>query len=206
MAARPASRCSVIGSPNPQPEFYLNRSHTPRTRDGMGCFLPSRGDTSRPTSPSSLRDATSPSRGGFGSPLGFSSSPEARLSGELSAKQTERLYGRCPCPGSGCFRFRDPEALPQMKQLLCPTSPSSLRDATSPTRGAVEPKARLRGCMGGSPAREAAAPGFWIQRLCLRRSSFFVQPLRHPFGMPPPLVGEALAVRWAFPLRQRLSY
>ena len=39
MAARPVSRCSVTGSPNPQPEFYLNRSHTPRTSDGMGCFF-----------------------------------------------------------------------------------------------------------------------------------------------------------------------
>ena len=103
-------------------------------------------------SPSSLRDATSPSRGGFGRPLGFSSSPEAPLLGELS---------------SG---------------------------------------ARLRGCMGGFSARETAASGFGIQRLCLRRSSCFVQPLRHPFGMPPPLVGEALAGRWAFPLRQRLPY
>ena len=63
----------------------------------------------------------------------------------------------------------------------------------SPTRGAVEPKARLRGCMGESPARETAAFGFGTQRFYLRRSSFFVQPLRHPFGMPPPLVGEALA-------------
>ena len=96
----------------------------------------SRGDTSCPTSPSSLRDATSPSRGGFGRPLGFSSSPEALLLGELSSdSETERLYGRCPCPRSGCFRFRDPSALPQTKQLLCPTSPSSLRDATSPSRG-----------------------------------------------------------------------
>ena len=43
--------------------------------------------------------------------------------------------GRCPCPGSECFRFRDPEVLPQTEQLLCPTSPSSLRDATSPSRG-----------------------------------------------------------------------
>ena len=65
----------------------------------------------------------------------------------------------------------------------------------SPTRGAVEPKARLRGCMGESPARETAAFGFGIQRFYLRRSSLFVQPLRHPFGMPPPLVGEALAGR-----------
>ena len=119
--------------------------------------------------------------------------------------------GRCPCPGSGCSRFRDPEALPQTKQLLCPTSPSSLRDATSPSRGGFgsplgfssSPEAPLLGELssdseterlyGGSPAREADAPGFGIQRLCLRRSSSFVQPLRHPFGMPPPLVGEARA-------------
>ena len=120
---------------------------------------------------------------------------------------------RCPCPGSGCSRFRNPEVLPQTKQLLCPTSPSSLRDATSPSRGGLgrplgfssSPEAlllgelssgaRLRGCMGGFSARETAASGFGIQRLFLRRSSSFVQPLRHPFGMPPHLVGEALAGR-----------
>ena len=39
-----------------------------------------------------LRDATSPCRGGFGIAENFSSSPEAPLQGELSAKQTERLY------------------------------------------------------------------------------------------------------------------
>ncbi len=153
---------------------------------GVFCVLG--GDTSCPTSPSSLRDATSPSRGGIGRPLGFSSSPEALLLGELSAEQTERLYGRIPCPGSGCFRFRDPEVLPQTKPLLCPTSPSSLRDATSPSRGGfgsplgfssspealilgeLSSGARLRGCMGGVPAREADASGFGIQRLCLRRA------------------------------------
>ena len=32
----------------------------------------------------------------------------------------------------------------------------------------------------------------------------FVQPLRHGFAVPPPLVGEALAFRSALPLRQRL--
>ena len=34
----------------------------------------------------------------------------------------------------------------------------------------------------------------------------FVQPLRHGFAVPPPLVGEALAFRSALPLRQRLPY
>ena len=133
--------------------------------------------------------------------------------GAVERSETERLYRRILCPGSGCFRFRDPEALPQTKQLLCPTSPSSLRDATSPSRGGfgrplgfssspeapllgeLSSGARLRGCIGGFSAREADASGFGIQRLCLRRSSSFVQPLRHPFGMPPPLVGEALAGR-----------
>ena len=54
---------------------------------------------------------------------------------------------------------------------------------------------------GGAPVREADAPGFGIQRFCLRGSCSFVQPLRHPFGMPPPLVGEARA----FPPRSWLS-
>ena len=152
---------------------------------------------------------------------GVSSSPEAPLLGELSSdSETERLYGRIPCPRSGCFRFRDPEALPQTKQLLCPTSPSSLRDATSPSRGGfgrplgfssspeapllgeLSSEARLRGCMGGFSAREAAASGFGNQRFCLGRSSSFVQPLRQRLSaLPPPLVGEARA----FPQRSWLS-
>ena len=137
-----------------------------------------------PTSPSSLRDATSPSRGGFGRPLGFSSSPEALLLGELSSdSETERLYGRIPCPGSGCSRFRDPEALPQTKQLLCPTSPSSLRDATSPSRGgfgspqrswlalweSCRASARLRGLTPRH--RGAACAGRRPLRRRLRRSA-----------------------------------
>ena len=65
----------------------------------------------------------------------------------------------------------------------------------APLLGELSSGARLRGCMGGFSARETAASGFGIQRLFLRRSSSFVQPLRHPFGMPPPLVGEALAGR-----------
>ena len=32
------------------------------------------------------------------------------------------------------------------------------------------------------------------------------QPLRHAYGVPPPLIGEALAYRKALPLRQRLPY
>ena len=95
---------------------------------GSGCSrfrdpeaLPRSKQLRCPTSPSSLRDATSPSRGG----KGFSATFLALPLGELAAKQTERLYGRILCPGSGCFRFRDPEVLPQTKQLLCPTSPST---------------------------------------------------------------------------------
>ena len=63
--------------------------------------------------------------------------PMAPLLGELSAKQTERLEGRITCPGCSCFRFRDPAVLPQIERLLCTTSPSSLRDATSPSRGGL---------------------------------------------------------------------
>ena len=48
-----------------------------------------------PTSPSMLRIATSPSRGGLGIPQSFASSPEAPLLGELAgASPTERLDGR----------------------------------------------------------------------------------------------------------------
>ena len=42
--------------------------------------------------------------------------------GWLSAQQTERLKGRITCPGSSCFRFRDPAVLSQIEPLLCPTS------------------------------------------------------------------------------------
>ena len=99
------------------------------------------------------------------------SSPEAPLLGELSSdSETERLYGRIPRPRNSCSRFRDSEVLPQTKQLLCPTSPSSLRDATSPSRGG------------------------------------FGRPLGFSSSPEAPLLGEALAVRWTFPLRQRLSY
>ena len=41
-------------------------------------------------------------------------------------------------------------------------------------------------------------------RLSLMGSLTFVQPLRHACGVPPLLVGEALAYRKASPLRQRL--
>ena len=88
-----------------------------------------------PTSPSTLRVATSPSRGGLGSPESFASSPEAPLLGELSAKQTERLEGRNSFPFCSICRFLSPKHLPQTKRLLCPTSPSTLRVATSPSRG-----------------------------------------------------------------------
>ena len=61
--------------------------------------------------------------------------PMAPLLGELSAKQTERLKGRNSFPFCSICRFLSPKHLPQTKRLLCPTSPSSLRDATSPSRG-----------------------------------------------------------------------
>ena len=41
-----------------------------------------------------------PLRHGFGIPQGFISSPEAPLRGELSAKQTERLYEGKPVKGT----------------------------------------------------------------------------------------------------------
>ena len=66
-----------------------------------------------------LRDATSPSRGGFGIAENFSSSPEAPLQGELSAKQTERLYEGQP--------NREPQRGKPLRHRL--------RDATSPTEG-----------------------------------------------------------------------
>ena len=58
-------------------------------------------------------------RGGFGIAENFSSSPEAPLPGELSAKQTERLY----------------EGEPDREPLLGSTSPSALTRCHLPYRG-----------------------------------------------------------------------
>ena len=58
-------------------------------------------------------------RGGFGIAENFSSSPEAPLLGELSAKQTERLY----------------EGKPDREPLLDSTSPSALTRCHLPYRG-----------------------------------------------------------------------
>ena len=58
-------------------------------------------------------------RGGFGIAENFSSSPEAPLLGELSAKQTERLY----------------EGEPDREPLLDSTSPSRLTPCHLPYRG-----------------------------------------------------------------------
>ena len=137
----------------------------------------------------------------------------------LSAEQTERLYGRILCPGSRCFRFRDPEVLPQTKQLLCPTSPSSLRDATSPSRGGfgrplgfssspeapllgeLSSGARLRGCT------EERLPGKLLLPVSGTRGSASVEaaPLSNlsviPSGCHLPRPGEARA----FPPRSWLS-
>ena len=58
-------------------------------------------------------------RGGIGIAENFSSSPEAPLLGELSAKQTERLY----------------EGRPDREPLLDSTSPSRLTPCHLPYRG-----------------------------------------------------------------------
>ena len=74
----------------------------------------------RPTSPSSLRDATSPSRGGFGSPRkvnGFARGSPTR--GAVERSETERLY----------------EGKPDREPLLDSTSPSALMRCHLPYRG-----------------------------------------------------------------------
>ena len=78
-------------------------------------------------------------RGGLGIPQSFAFSPEAPLLGELSAKQTERLD----------------EGQPDREPQLGSTSPSLLRNATSPNEGrpwhSVKPRLSAR----GSPTRGA---------------------------------------------------
>ena len=73
------------------------------------------------------------SRGGFGIPQSFPSSPEAPLQGELSAKQTERLDRGKPARGK--------------------TSPSRLRRATSPIEGRLWHTVKLSLFARGSPTR-----------------------------------------------------
>ena len=53
----------------------------------------------------------------------------------------------------------------------------------------------------GHPVRENPSPPE-----PLGPAAFLIeeQPLRHAYGVPPPLIGEALAYRKALPLRQRL--
>ena len=52
--------------------------------------------------------AVAPIEGGLGIPESLASSPEAPLLGELSAKQTERLY-----EGEACPRDNNEEVIPQ---------------------------------------------------------------------------------------------
>ena len=94
----------------------------------------------RTTSPPRLRRATSPGRGGFGSPRkvnGFARGSPTR--GAVERSETERLYEGKP--------DREPPAgLP---------SPSLLRNATSPKgRGLGSPR-KVNGFARGSPTRGA---------------------------------------------------
>ena len=94
----------------------------------------------RTTSPSRLRRATSPGRGGFGSPRkvnGFARGSPTR--GAVERSETERLY----------------EGEPDREPLLDSTSPSRLRRATSPTEGRPWHTGKLRLFARGSPTRGA---------------------------------------------------
>ena len=82
------------------------------------------------------------SRGGFGIPQGFISSPEAPLLGELASdSETERLY-----EGQ---HDREPQWRKPLRHRL--------RDATSPIEGRPWHSAKLRLFARGSPTRGAGA-------------------------------------------------
>ena len=74
------------------------------------------------TPPSSLRDATAPSRGGFGKEVELSAMPRAPLRGGLSPQVTGGL---------------------SRKKLPGQTPPSLLRNATAPNRGGLGKEVEL---------------------------------------------------------------
>ena len=145
----------------------------------------------RPCDISLRPEGVFPRGGALGSPESFIFSPEAPLLGELSSdSETERLKGRIACPGCSCFRYRDPEVLPQIERLLCPTSPSSLWDATSPSRGGfgspesfisspvalplgeLASKARLRGRASSRESRRQGPPFYAIKHFARSVQTF----------------------------------
>ena len=103
----------------------LLRNATARVAAPSVCFAAARILlAAAPTAPPCFRHwrRSSPlllPRGGFGIAENFSSSPEAPLLGELSAKQTERLY----------------KGEPDREPLLGSTSPSALTRCHLPYRG-----------------------------------------------------------------------
>ena len=80
------------------------------------------------------------SRGGLGIPESFTSSPEAPLQGELSAKQTERVYEgkpdreQKPLPKGEPFQLHDTAPLRWNKwRSSCELNDTSLNISCSPT-------------------------------------------------------------------------
>ena len=141
-------------------------------------------------------DAVPPplTRGGFGIPQSFASSPEAPLLGELSAKQTERLdEGR---PGREAFAGLNlsvtadavPPPLPR-GGLGIPEILASSPEAPLP--GELSNEVRLRGWTKDSLTGKLLLGSTSPSRLT---------PCHLPYR------GEALAFRKSSPLRQRLPY
>ena len=127
------------------------------------------------TPPSSLRDATAPSRGGFGKEGKLYAMPRAPLL--VGAVAARRLGGSA---GSCCWSQ---------------TPPSSLRDATAPSRGGLGKKAGFYAMPRAPLLVGAVAAGDWGVQPAAAAG---VKPHRHPYGMPPPLIGAALAKRIGF--------
>ena len=75
------------------------------------------------------------------------------------------------------------------------TPPSSLRDATAPNRGGLGKEVGLYAMPRAPLLAGAVTAGDWG---VVQRSSCRTKPHRHPFGMPPPLIGAALAKRLGF--------
>ena len=168
-------------------------------------------------------------RGGLGIPQSLASSPEAPLPGELSAKQTERLYegqpdreafaglnlsvtpAACHLPYRGeALAFR--KALPPRQRL--PYQGQRRRPPPAAETGSrcwgrgqqdASDSAADAGCRNPALANEVRLRGWTKDSLTGKLLLNSTSPSRlTPCHLP--YRGEALAFRKAFPLRQRLPY
>ena len=120
------------------------------------------------------RSSLLPTRGGLGKEVRLCEMPRAPL---LAGAVAAGDWGVAP---SSCCRK---------------TPPSSLRDATAPNRGGLGKEVELH----EMPRAPLLAGAVAARRLGgSAQATAAGEPHRHPFGMPPPLIGAALAKRLSF--------